>query len=153
VVSATSFAFWRLSHSPPMASNVSACAIRSACRLALGSISSATSLRASSRFSRARFKDTFGVRAQGKQLFYATKPIAEAPQPPTGGSDEHDQPALIEKLVRPVLRTASPNPGLIQHGHRGIRLPISDVPSLCSAVNGQPRGLEGRILREIPVFS
>ena len=31
-VSATSFALWRLSHSPPMASNVSACAVRSACR-------------------------------------------------------------------------------------------------------------------------
>jgi pimeloyl-ACP methyl ester carboxylesterase len=54
-----------------MASNVSACAVRSTCRFALGSTSSATSLRASSRFSRVRFNDTSGNTAlSGARLYW-----------------------------------------------------------------------------------
>jgi hypothetical protein len=98
-VDSVSDAFFVSSHSSAIAVNVLVTASRSARRFAPGSIPSATARRASSRFSRARFKETSGYVPRVSNFLYPTKVVLEAPEASAGTSDQHEQPPLIKQLV------------------------------------------------------
>ena len=132
-VDSVSEAFFVSSHSSATAKNVLVLASDSARRFAPGSIPSAISRRASSRFSRARFKDTSGyvVCAKVQQLLYPTHPISKAPQPSASGRDQHEKAAFVEQLVGLLSRLSAANPHFreYRHGYRVPNLKFSGYPS------------------------
>ena len=96
------------SHSVATASKVSASVLRSALRLAFGSMPSANSRRASSRLPRA-LECHIGIGAEGKELLPLSHVIAKPPKAAAARSYKEKQTALVKKLIGLLRRLGSVN--------------------------------------------